>query len=322
MIRLLSLMIVCALACAGCSPKSNGPAKKLLVVTVTTGFRHTSIETAEQVLAELARKSGAFTVDFVHQPPGMPVNPGRAPERGPKDTDEAFARKTVDYSAALAAFNEANKTWPDKVKAHLAATMSSEQLKQYDGFIFANTTGDLPLPDREALINEVEGGKAFIAMHSGGDTYHAFPRYVSMLGGEFDGHPWHELVTMRIEDLKHPATASTWTKPTDKVQDKFDIADEIYQFKSYTRADKHVLISLDASNDELRPKKKDADGSEKTFFQRGKREDKDYAVAWTREPGKGRVFYTSLGHREEVWLNPKYQAHIQAGILWALGVAP
>jgi type 1 glutamine amidotransferase len=319
MFRTLLLITASMLACASCSPKRASATKKLLVVTVTTGFRHSSIETAEQVIAEMAKKSGAFTVDFVHQPDGMPVNPGKAPERGPKDTDEVFAKKTADYSAALAAFNEANKTWGDKVKAHLAATMTPEQLKRYDGYIFANTTGDLPLPDRDALINEVESGKAFIAMHSGCDTYHGFPRYVAMLGGEFDGHPWHELVTMRIEDLNHPAGA-VWTKPTDKVRDKFDIADEIYQYKSYNRADKHVIISLDPSNEETRPKKKDKDDSEKTFFQRGKRDDKDYAVSWTRDQGKGKVFYTSLGHREEVWLNPKYQAHILAGIKWALGI--
>jgi len=318
--RLLLLLSALALGLAlPCIATAADAPKKLLVVTVTTGFRHSSIETAEKVLADLAKSSGAFTVDFVHQPDGMPKNPGKAPERGAKDTDEAFGKKTADYSAALAAFNEANKTWGDKVKAHLAATMSPEQLKAYDGYIFANTTGDLPLPDRDALINEIEGGKAFIAMHSGGDTYHGFKRYVDLVGGEFHGHPWHEMVTMRIEDTAHPAGAA-WIGAKDKVRDKFEIADEIYQYKSYNRADKHVIISLDPSNEELRPKKKDKDGTEKTFFQRGKREDKDYAVAWTREQGRGKVFYTSLGHREEVWMNTKYQAHILAGIKWALGL--
>lgn len=286
--------------------------RKLLVVTVTTGFRHSSIETAEKVLAALAESDKSFTVDFVHQPEGTPKNPGRPPEQQPKETDEVFKPKIAAYSAALAAFNEANKTWGDTMKAYLATKMTPEILKQYDGYIFANTTGDLPLPDRDALINEVESGKAFIAMHSGGDTYHGFPRYIEMVGGEFDGHPWHEMVTMRVEDTQHPAGA-VWGK------EKFDIADEIYQYKSYSRADKHVLISLDPSNEELRPRKKEKDGTEKTFFQRGKREDRDYAVSWTRQQGQGKVFYTSLGHREEVWENPKFQAHILAGIKWALG---
>ena len=67
--------------------------KKLLVVTVTTGFRHSSIETAEKVLAELGQKSGSFTVDYVHQPEGQPKNPGKPPVKGPKDTDDAFKAK-------------------------------------------------------------------------------------------------------------------------------------------------------------------------------------------------------------------------------------
>jgi uncharacterized protein len=288
--------------------------KKLLVVTVTTGFRHSSIETAEKVLAQLATKTNAFTVDFVHQPPGTPVKPGKPPERSPKDTDETFAKKTADYSAALATHTQASKDWDATVATHLAQHMSPEKLKHYDGYIFANTTGDLPLPDKDALINEVEGGKAFIAMHAGGDTYHHFDRYLTMLGGVFDGHPWHEPVTLRVEDSSHPA-ATGWPTKT------FEITDEIYQYKKYDRADKHVLISLDPTN-ESRPTKKSKEGQEQTFFQRGKRPDKDYAVSWIRQQGKGRVFYTSLGHREEVWNNPSYQDHIVAGIKWATGQLP
>lgn len=315
MIQRILLSIALGLSTALCAADSSP--KKLLVVTVTTGFRHSSIETAEQVLAQLAQKTGTFTLDFVHQPPGMPKNPGKAPVRDlKKDSDESFAKKTADYSAALAAFNQANKTWNETVTAHLAQHMSAEKLKQYDGYIFANTTGDLPLPDKDALINEVESGKAFIAMHSGGDTYHRFSRYVQMLGGIFDGHPWHEPVTMRVEDSSHPATAP-W-----KGSKTFEITDEIYQYKEYNRADKHVLISLDPSNETTRARKKEKDGSEKTFFQRGKRPDNDYAVSWLRQQGKGRVFYTSLGHREEVWQNPVYQDHVIGGIHWALGLLP
>jgi uncharacterized protein len=303
------------LALASLVPALHAEApKKLLVCTVTTGFRHSSIETAEQVLAELAAKTGAFTIDFVHQPEGMPKNPGKKPERKPDDTDESFAKKAADYSTALAAFDEANRTWTAKVTAHLAEHMSAEKLKQYDGYIFANTTGDLPLPDKDALINEIESGKGFSAMHSGGDTYHRFSRYVSMLGGVFDGHPWTEKVTMRVEDTSHPA-AAVWNGKT------FEIDDEIYQYKEYNRADKHVLISLDPSN-ESRPKKKNKEGQQQSFFERGKRADGDYAVSWIRQQGKGRVFYTSLGHREQVWTNPVYQDHIVAGIKWSLGMLP
>ena len=159
--RLPRSLVVLGLALSSLAVAADAP-KKLLVVTVTTGFRHSSIETAEKVLADLAKSSKVFTVDFVHQPPGTPVNPGRPPEKGPKETDAAFAARNAAYSTALATFNESSKTWNDKVKAYLATALTPEILKQYDGFIFANTTGDLPMPDREALINEVESGKAFL----------------------------------------------------------------------------------------------------------------------------------------------------------------
>ena len=134
--------------------------KKLLVVTVTTGFRHSSIETAEKVLKELGEKSGAWTVDYVHQPEGQPKNPGRPPEKKPNDTEESFKAKQEAYSKALADFNEANKVWNDGVKAYMAEKMAIEKIKDYDGFIFANTTGDLQLPDRDGFIKWIEDGHA------------------------------------------------------------------------------------------------------------------------------------------------------------------
>lgn len=42
-------------------------------------------------------------------------------------------------------------------------------------------------------------------------------------------------------------------------------------------------------------------------------------VAWTREAGKGRVFYTALGHDEQSWSNPAWQRMMVQGILWSAG---
>jgi type 1 glutamine amidotransferase len=135
-----------------------------------------------------------------------------------------------------------------------------------------------------------------------------------MIGGEFAGHPWHQLVTVRVEDPAHPASGS--------YRDKFEITDEIYQFKNWDRSNLHSVLSLDASNDE-RPKTPAKPGEpSKGFFDRGARPDHDYAVAWVREFGKGRVFYTSLGHRDEVWNDPKVQEHMLGGIQWALDIVP
>lgn len=284
--------------------------KKLLVVTVTTGFRHGSIPTAEKVLGELAEKSKLFTVHYVREPRPRPQAPKR-PQRGEAEGDEAFRAKEAEYKGAYAKFKPLDDAWMAEVRQVLAERMSLAELGKYDGVIFANTTGDLPLPDKQGFIDWLKGGKAFIGMHSATDTFHGFRPYIEMIGGEFDGHPWSQMVTIRVDDSTNPAS-----KPWES---KFEINDEIYQFKSFSRQDKDVLFQLDASNED-RPKQAPKKGAEPLgFFERGKRSDRDYAVSWVKSVGDGRVFYTSLGHRNEVWLDPRYQQHILGGILWSLG---
>ena len=282
--------------------------KKLLVVTVTTGFRHSSIETAEKVLKEIGEKSGAFTVDYVHQPEGQPKNPGKPPVRDEKkDTDESFKKKSDDYSKALADFNDANKIWGDKVKAYMAEHMAIDKIKNYDGFIFANTTGDLQFPDRDGFINLIKDGRAFIAMHSGADTYHPFPGYIDMLGGEFLTHKAQVEVEAIVHDPKHPITQM--------VPQGWKVFDEIYRFKNYDRSKVTPLLGLDVDPNDKTP----------TGY---------FPISWCKEFGKGRVYYTSFGHREDVWdpawkagtqdrknsaeVAQTYQAMILAGIKWAL----
>ena len=280
--------------------------KKLLVVTVTTGFRHSSIETAEKVLAELGQKSGAWTVDFVHQPEGQPKNPGKPPVKQPKDTDDMFKAKQEAYSTALADYNAANKVWNDKIKAYMADKMAMDKIKDYDGFVFANTTGDLLFPDRDGFVELIKGGKAFVAMHSGSDTYHPFRGYVDMLGGEFETHKAQVEIQPILHDPAHPAT-----KP---IPTGFRVFDEIYIIKTFEKAKVHGLMGLDAHPNDKTP----------GYF----------PVSWCKEFGKGRVFYTSLGHREDVWdptwkadtkdrkntpeIANIYQEHILGGIKWAL----
>src|SRR5204863_8665749 len=87
-----------------------------------------------------------------------------------------------------AAFKKAEQTYAGEQKEVLGAKMSVENLKQYDAVIFANTTGDLPLPDPQGFIDWVKAGHGFAAMHSGSDTFHGFKPYIEMLGGEFQTH--------------------------------------------------------------------------------------------------------------------------------------
>lgn len=254
-IRLTSLFcLFCAAAAvfavpaallASAAAAQDAAPKKLLVVTVTKGFRHgDAIEAAEPILAEMGKKSGAFTVDYVRN------------------------------------------------DAEMAAKMTPEALKGYDGVFFANTTGELPLPNREAFLKWIADGRGFIGAHAATDTYNEWDPYTQMIGGRFAGHGPQVWVTCLVEDREHPATKFLGAARL--------VFDEIYLFNKYDRARVHSLLSLDRHPNERTPG--------------------HYPIAWTKMHGKGRVFYTSLGHRPDVWRSPWYQQHLLGGIKWALGL--
>jgi acetyl esterase/lipase/type 1 glutamine amidotransferase len=191
----------------------------------------------------------------------------------------------------------------------LAEKMSREALKRYDGVVFLNTTGDLPFPDPEAFYKWVEEGHAVIGMHAAADTLHGDSRYARMLGGEFANHGAQVEVNVLNADPEHPATAGLGSK--------LNLFEEVYLFKNYDRAQVHDLLVMDEHPNTEEPG--------------------HYPVTWVKSFGKGRVFYTSLGHREDVWdpewkdpagkrENPPevaeaYQKHLLGGIRWALGLA-
>lgn len=220
--------------------------KKLLVVTVTKGWRHDSIPAAERMLKRLADESGAFAVDYAR-------------------TDDELKAKTT--AAAL---------------------------KGYDGVFFAQTSGDIPLADPAAFLAWIKSGRAFVGMHSATDTFPGFPPYIEMIGGQFESHPpEHITVRCNVEDTSHPATSS--------LGKTFTARDEIYILKNFDRARVHTLVSLD---------KHPGTGAPGYF-----------PLAWNRTYGRGRVFYTALGHRTDVIESDWYGRHILGGVRWALGLA-
>jgi type 1 glutamine amidotransferase len=197
-----------------------------------------------------------------------------------------------------------------QLKTNLAK-LSPQDLtaKKIDCVIFANTTGDLPLPDKEGFIKWIENGHAFVGMHSASDTFHGFPGYLDMLQGEFETHGAQVPADLAAGDTQHPANAgigATWNLKQE----------EMYIIKRQDPAKVHTLWFL-----KHHPNKPDEAGH--------------FPVSWCRQAGTGRVFYTSLGHREDLWddspelkdrknsveLSKQYQAHILGGIRWALGLA-
>ena len=180
-----------------------------------------------------------------------------------------------------------------------ASRITAETLRPYGAVMFY-TTGELPWSDEQKadFMTWLKSGRGFVGVHSATDTFYEWPEYGRMIGGYFDEHPWHEEVTLKVEDRTFPATrhlGPTWT-----------VTDEIYQFRNYSRANTHVLLSLDTRSVDLTKKGV-------------KRTDGDFAIAWHHPWGQGRVFYTALGHRPEVWQSDAYQKHLVGGLQWALG---
>ena len=130
------------------------------------------------------------------------------------------------------------------------------------------------------------------------DTLYEWPEYGELIGAYFDGHPWTQEVGIEVEDQEHPAM-----RP---LPPSFRIMDEIYQFRSFSRERVHVLMKLDTRTVDL-----NAPG-----VARG---DGDFALAWTRKYGEGRVFYTALGHFESTWNDPRFQAMLGGAIAWITG---
>jgi type 1 glutamine amidotransferase len=181
------------------------------------------------------------------------------------------------------------------------ATAEWGNLDRFDAIAFC-TTGELPLSEagKARLIQFVKGGKAFIGLHNATDTFYQYAPYGEMIGGYFNGHPWHQEVGILVEDRNHPATRH--------LPDQFTIHDEIYTHRDWSRQKTHVLMRLDPAS---------VDMSKAA----GKRDDGDVAMAWCHPFGAGRVFYTALGHGMPTWTDERFHRHLLGGIQWAMGTA-
>jgi type 1 glutamine amidotransferase len=179
--------------------------------------------------------------------------------------------------------------------------INAKDLQNFDAVVFC-TTGELPISaeDKLALLGFVLGGKGFVGIHNATDTFYQWPEYGYMIGGYFNGHPWNQEVGVIVEDKEHPATKH--------LGDYFKITDEIYEHRDWSRKYTHVLLRIDNSTVDVN--KPDV-----------KRPDKDFAMAWCHEFGRGRVFYTGHGHSKEVWGDERFQKHLLGGILWVMRLA-
>jgi type 1 glutamine amidotransferase len=193
-------------------------------------------------------------------------------------------------------------------------TFLPETLKKYDGFVF-ETQGDLtqlgvdkqpPMlsEGKKALLQAIAEGKGFVGCHCASDTFHSpggraenqppdkRDPYIAMLGGEFIKHGAQQKAWMRVVDHNFPGT---------KNLKDFDLLEEWYALKNFA-ADLHVILVQDTQ------------GMKGAEYQRP-----NFPATWARMYKKGHVFYTSMGHRDDVWKNPVFQELLLGGLSWALG---
>lgn len=173
--------------------------------------------------------------------------------------------------------------------------LSPAGLGRVDAVFFANTTGNLGVPDIGAFLGWIAAGHAFFGAHSASDTYHDEPAFLEMLGGEFATHGSIAEADVRVDDPAHPAVSH--------LAPRFRIVDELYRFSRTRRDAVHMLLSMDRNP----PDGVGTAGSPA-----------DLPLAWTRTHGSGRVFYTALGHRAEVWQDPRFRRHLVGGIRWGM----
>jgi type 1 glutamine amidotransferase len=227
---------------------------------------------------------------------------------------------------ALAKLGEATGAY-QAVVSDDPANFEPEVLNTFDAVLLVSPTQDFFMPNKKQrkrfstqewdwlqarhnrlvdnLIDYVQQGGGLVGIHAATDACYGHQCYGQALGAFFGGHPWtaNMNVTIVVEDGEHAII-----KPVFDGMKDFRIKDEIYQFKSqpYTRDKLRVLLHLDPDRSD-QPKRKPS------------RKDNDYAVCWVQSVGEGRVFYTSLGHREDIYTNPLMLKHYLAGIQFAAG---
>ena len=179
---------------------------------------------------------------------------------------------------------------------------NAKNLNYFDLLVFASTTGELDMDDSQKadMLSFIhDDGKGFVGIHAAMDTNYNWPEYGEMIGGWFDQHPWMTFNAPIInEDPSFPAVRH--------LPGAFVKYDEIYQPKAWSRDKVNVLLSLD-------PTKLDYANNDRIH-----RNDHDFAVAWSKMYGKGRVFYSTLGHTEESWEDPDVRTMYFEAIKWAL----
>lgn len=199
-----------------------------------------------------------------------------------------------DGVAALREIGEAHGFEVDATEDPGAFT--DENLDRYAVVVFLSTTGDV-LDDagQEAFERFIAKGRGYAGIHAAADTEYDWPWYGELVGGYFQSHPRIQPADVLVEDAAHPSTAH--------LPERWRRTDEWYNYRQNPRGRVRVLLSLDTDTFE------------------GSTMPGDHPIAWCREFGGGRAWYTGGGHTSESFSEPEFREHMLGGILWAAGRA-
>lgn len=253
--------------------------RKILIFSGSAGFRHSSIPVGKYALAELGLASGAYEAVVSHDPKNFEID-------------------TLNTFDAVVLLNSTGQFFmpTDRPNFSYRKDFSDTQWKAFQ-------ERHNRLIDN--LYDYVVAGGGLVGIHAATDACYGNQKYGEMMGGYFYGHPWsaNHSVTINVEDKSHALNQTIFQEIK-----QFSLKEEIYQFspKPYSREKLRVLLNLNVER------------SDKPFKPM-RRQDNDYAIAWVNKVGKGRVFYTSLGHRDELYWTPIILNHYLAGIQFATG---
>jgi type 1 glutamine amidotransferase len=254
--------------------------------------------------------------------PGV-LKPSRAAQTARKKIlfftkSSGFQHSVITRKNGKLSMAEENMNWICKefgyevVNSKDGRLFNPDKIGQWDAFVF-ETTGDLTTPGNhndgepispegeKALYDAIRGGKGFVGMHCATDTFgHHGKRnkgaedpYIQMIGGEFIVHGAQQEVTLKVVDPDFPGARPFGSS--------FRLKDEWYALKNFAE-NLHVIIVQETK------------GMVGPMYQRP-----PFPETWARMYDKGRVFYTSMGHREDVWDNPFFQGLVIGALNWVTG---
>ena len=223
-------------------------------------------------------------------------------EKGYRHESVSHAMATIEHLGEKSGLWDATIRTDTEALTKKKLEFNARNLNSFDAVLFF-TGGELEMDAQQKadLLSFVhEDGRGFIGVHSATITFTDWPEYGEMIGGYFDEHPWNTFdAPILVEDTTFPGMEQ-WPQ-------SFVLRDEIYQLRNYSRDRVRVLMRLDTSKLDLSNSKVH-------------RTDRDFAVTWAKMYGKGRVYYSTLGHSKENWDDPRLQEMYTEAIKWAIGL--